>query len=159
METAMMTKRCACCDQPFEPRPQVPDQAFCSSPDCQRARKRQWQRDKLKSDADYRRNQQDAQRAWAQRNQDYWRTRRESRIGIGRRDPKMPRPTDARQPPLVKMDASPLPSGIYRITRCPPFPSEDNDSWVVEMTLLCTACPRKMDVSREDLIDTRSNGT
>ena len=49
----MMTKRCACCDQPFEPRPQVPDQAFCSSPDCQRARKQQWQRDKLKSDGEY----------------------------------------------------------------------------------------------------------
>jgi hypothetical protein len=68
----MMTKRCACCGQPFEPRPQVPDQAFCSSPDCQRARRRQWQRDKLKSDPDYRSNQQDAQRAWTQRNQDYW---------------------------------------------------------------------------------------
>jgi len=51
-----MIKRCACCDQPFEPRPQVPNQAFCSAPDCQRARKRQWQRDKLQADLDYRSN-------------------------------------------------------------------------------------------------------
>jgi len=52
-----MTQRCACCDKPFDPRPQVPDQAFCSAPDCQRARKRQWQRAKLPSDPDYRINQ------------------------------------------------------------------------------------------------------
>ena len=68
-----MTKHCAHCGQPFEPRPQVPDQAFCSAPDCQRARKRQWQRAKLQSDPDYRINQRAAQQAWSQRNQDYWR--------------------------------------------------------------------------------------
>ena len=27
--------------------------------------------------------------------------------------------------------------------------------WVVEITLLCAACPCKMDVSRDDLIDTQ----
>ena len=155
----MMTKRCACCGQPFEPRPQVPDQAFCSSPDCQRARKRQWQRDKIKSDPDYRINQQDAQRAWTQRNQDYWRTRRETSIGSGQRDPKQPEQPDARQPLLAKMDVSTLPSGIYRITRHPAFPSGVGDSLVVEITLLCTTCPCKMDMSRDDLIDTRAIGT
>ena len=155
----MMTKRCACCGQPFAPRPQVPAQAFCSSPDCQRARKRQWQRDKIKSDPDYRINQQDAQRAWTQRNQDYWRTRRETSIGSGQRDPKQPEQPDARQPLLAKMDVSTLPSGIYRITRHPAFPSGVGDSLVVEITLLCAACPCKMDVSRDDLIDTGANGT
>ncbi len=45
-----MVRHCTCCGKPFEPRPQVPDQAFCSSPNCQRARKRQWQRAKLQSD-------------------------------------------------------------------------------------------------------------
>ncbi len=58
-----MTRRCACCGKPFEPCPQVPDQAFCSSPDCQRARKRQWQRAKLQSDPDYRINQRATQQA------------------------------------------------------------------------------------------------
>ena len=62
-----MIKRCACCGNSFEPRPQVPDQAYCSSPDCQRARKRQWQRAKLQSDSDYRINQRAAQQAWSQR--------------------------------------------------------------------------------------------
>jgi hypothetical protein len=147
METPMMTKRCACCGQPFEPRPQVPDQAFCSSPDCQRARKRQWQRDKLKADPDYRINQQDTQRAWARRKQDYWRVRRETSIGSGQPDPKQPEQPDAREPLLAKMDVSTLPSGIYRITRHPALPMADGDSLVVEITLLCAGCQCKMDVS------------
>ena len=58
-----MTQHCACCGKPFAPRPQVPDQAYCSDPDCQRARKRQWQRAKLQSDPDYRDNQRAAQQA------------------------------------------------------------------------------------------------
>lgn len=32
-----MTQRCACCGKPFEPRPQVPDQAYWSASDCPRA--------------------------------------------------------------------------------------------------------------------------
>ena len=74
----MTTRLCAHCGQPFEPRPQVPDQAFCSAPECQRARKRDWQRAKLQSDPDYRINQQAAQRAWSQRNHDYWRNHRDA---------------------------------------------------------------------------------
>ena len=58
-----MTRHCTCCGKPFEPRPQVPGQAYCSDPDCQRARKRQWQRAKLQSDPDYRSNQRAAQQA------------------------------------------------------------------------------------------------
>ena len=61
----MTTRLCAHCGHPFEPRPQVHDQAFCSAPECQRARKREWQRAKLQSDPDYRINQQAAQRAGA----------------------------------------------------------------------------------------------
>ena len=131
-----MIKRCAYCDQPFQPRPQVPDQAFCSSTDCQRARRRQWQRDKLRSDPDYRSNQQDAQRAWAQRNQDYWRSRRKINTGSGQPDPKQLEQPEARRPPVVKMDVSTFPSGVYRIARHPAFPGKNGDSWVVEITLL-----------------------
>ena len=46
----MSSTLCACCGKPFEPRPQVPNQTFCSSPDCQRARKLRWQQDKLRAD-------------------------------------------------------------------------------------------------------------
>jgi hypothetical protein len=140
-----MTKRCAYCGQPFEPRPQVPDQTFCSSPDCQRARKRRWQREKRQSDPDYRSNQQAAQRTWAQRNQGYWRNYREAEPEYERRNREQQRLRDANArnhehlDDLAKMDASTLPSGIYRITRHPALPRGTGNSWVVEITLLCVA--------------------
>lgn len=82
-----MPRHCAGCSKTFEPRPQVPDQAYCSSPECQRARKRQWQKDKLRTDSDYQANQRAAQRAWSARNGSYWRDRqviaqRFRRVGV-----------------------------------------------------------------------------
>lgn len=137
-----MTKRCVYCGQPFEARPQVPDQAFCSWPDCQRARKRQWQREKRRSDPDYRSNQQAAQRIWTQHNQDYWRSYREARPEYERRNREQQRMRDAKArihenaSGLAKMDVSALPSGIYRITNRSEFPRATANSWVVEITLL-----------------------
>ena len=160
METTMTTRPCAHCGHPFEPHPQVPDQAYCSAPDCQRARKRQWQRAKLQSDPDYRINQRAAQQAWSQRNQDYWRNYRDDRPEYARRNRDLQRLRDAEvrdqgaDVDLAKMDVCDLPTGLYRITRHPAFPRENGDSWVVEITPVCLTCPCKMDVSREDLIDT-----
>lgn len=45
-----MTRNCAHCGQAFQPRPQVPNQTYCSSPDCQGVRKLRWQQDKLRND-------------------------------------------------------------------------------------------------------------
>lgn len=149
-----MTRRCACCGKPFAPRPQVPDQAYCSLPDCQRARKRQWQRAKLQSDPDYRDNQRAAQQAWSQRNPDYWRGYRDARPDYAQHNREQQRSRDhARNADLAKMDVCDLPSGLYRITRHPSFPMENGASWVVEITQVAVTCPRKMDVSREDVID------
>lgn len=157
-----MTRHCTCCGKPFEPRPQVPDQTFCSSPDCQRARKRQWQRAKLQSDPDYRINQRAAQQAWSQRNQDYWRNYRDARPDYEQRNREQQRSWDARErdqareADLAKMDVCDLPTGLYRIMQHPAFPRQNGDSWVVEITPVCVTCPRKMDASREDLIDASS---
>lgn len=157
-----MTRHCACCGQPFLPRPQVPDQAYCSAPDCQRARKRQWQRAKLQSDPDYRINQRAAQQAWSQRNQDYWRNYRDARPDDAQRNRELQRSRDARardqarEADLAKMDVCDLPTGLYRITQHSAFPMQNGDSWVVEITPICVTCPCKMDVSREDVIDASS---
>lgn len=68
-----MEKRCECCKRRFIPRPAVRHQEYCSNPECQKARKRAWQKEKLASDSDYRANQAEAQRQWRSRNRDYWR--------------------------------------------------------------------------------------
>lgn len=154
-----MTRPCACCGNLFEPRPQVPNQTFCFSPDCQRARKRQWQRAKLQSDPDYRINQRAAQQAWSQRNPDYWRGYRDAQPDYAQRNREQQRSRDASvrnqgsDVDLAKMDVCDLPTGLYRITRHPSFPRGNGVSWVVEITPVAVTCLRKMDVSREDLID------
>jgi len=68
-----MEKTCECCKRRFIPHPAVSLQQYCSDPECQKARKRNWQKEKLASDGDYRANQAEAQRQWCSRNSDYWR--------------------------------------------------------------------------------------
>ena len=68
----MDTKRCAACEQVFTPRRNVPNQRYCSKPECQRARRRRWQRYKHKTDPDYQANQAAAQRRWRERHREYW---------------------------------------------------------------------------------------
>ena len=68
-----MEKTCECCQRRFIPHPAVRHQQYCSDPECQKTRKRDWQKEKLASDGDYRANQAAAQREWRSRNGDYWR--------------------------------------------------------------------------------------
>ena len=79
----MTTKICPCCGQPFQPRPQVQNQIYCSSPACQRERRQAWQRKKLQDDRFYRENQQDSQKAWRARNPDYSRNYRATNRLLG----------------------------------------------------------------------------
>lgn len=59
----MEYRQCKACRQPFRPRPQNPDQCFCSAAACQRERRRRWQAAKRQNDPDYRDNQKRAQKA------------------------------------------------------------------------------------------------
>jgi len=67
-----MEKTCLHCGKRFRAHPAVLNQHYCESTDCQKARKSTWQKEKLKSDPDYRENQAAAQRAWRERNRGYW---------------------------------------------------------------------------------------
>lgn len=116
--------RCRCCGQPFRRRAQNPTQTYCSQPSCQRARKRDWQRRKRADDADYRANDQAAQRAWSQAHPQYWRAWRErhpgyvvrNRAAQGMRNAGRRAAADTG---IAKEDAwtpeSPLPAGTYRV--------------------------------------------
>lgn len=73
----MQKKLCAHCGKSFLPRPQTPGQSYCSDPQCQKARRKRWVNDKRKSDFIFRDNQSRAQKAWMERNPDYWRKYRE----------------------------------------------------------------------------------
>ena len=50
-----------------------PHQAYCSAIACQHHRKMTWRQEKMKHDADYRGNQQAANKRWQSKQVDYWR--------------------------------------------------------------------------------------
>lgn len=97
----MRTFICSSCRRIMPANPRVKNQRYCGQDACQRERKRKWQQAKMATDADYRANQRDAQKAWSERHHDYWRLRR-----LTQRAPPSPpaTPHPARAAP-VKMDA------------------------------------------------------
>ena len=68
----MEQRRCAACRKLFHPRPQSPGQKFCAAAQCQRERKRRWQKARRAADPDYRDNDVQANRQWRRRHPDYW---------------------------------------------------------------------------------------
>jgi hypothetical protein len=100
--------RCAHCRRRFVPHPRVKTQRFCANKACQRARKAQWQREKMATDPDYQANQRDAQQAWQHRHPGYWRQYRLRRAAYRERNRLLQTHRDhkRRATPLAKMDAS-----------------------------------------------------
>jgi hypothetical protein len=100
--------RCAHCRRRFVPHPRVKTQRFCANQACQRARKAQWQREKMATDPDYQANQRDAQQAWQHRHPGYWRQYRLRRAAYWERNLLLQTHRDhkRRATPLAKMDAS-----------------------------------------------------
>ena len=52
----MSDRRCRYCQQVFQPARYHPQQAVCSQPACQRQRRRDYQRQKIASDPEYRKH-------------------------------------------------------------------------------------------------------
>jgi hypothetical protein len=115
-------RRCAACGKHFKVLPQVPDQSYCAESACQRERRKLWQRLRRIEDPDYRDNQARAQEAWLARNPDYWRDyrRRNPEYTQHNRDRQRVRAQERRgdtSAPVIEAEvASPLTSGLYRLT-------------------------------------------
>jgi hypothetical protein len=146
MENFMAKKLCVACGEPFQLRPQVPHQCFCSRPACQRERRRIWQRTKLWSDPDYQDNQVRAQKAWSQRNPDYWREYRKTHPEYVERNRELQQERNAKANTghVAKMDASPplipLPSGVYHLSLVTDAGIAKMDLWTVEIRVHACEC-------------------
>jgi hypothetical protein len=158
----MESRRCAGCGQAFRPRPQVPQQLYCSAAACQRERRRIWQQAKRSSDTDYRENQARAQRAWTQSHREYWREYRRTHPQYSERNRNgaRQRQRDRRQRTasseaarFAKMDASMpdsvVPSGTYRLVPATAAEFAKMDACVVEITLVSTRYGRAGEVCKE----------
>lgn len=63
---------CAYCGDLFDPSPRHKNQTACKKPQCQRAKKADWQRHKMKTDPVYNASQKISQKEWVRANPDYW---------------------------------------------------------------------------------------
>ena len=143
-----MERQCGCCKIMFRPDRYHPHQGYCSKEQCQRRRRTVWQRNKLKTDADYRENQADAQALWMAKNPDYWKNYRASHPAYVERNrlkqqqrrtgsnPVLPQP----QPDVAKMDFAllqqPVVSGSYRLTLLNGSGVAKMDAAIVQLTVL-----------------------
>jgi len=145
----MAKRRCAACGCLFVPRRNVPQQRYCSEPGCQRTRRRRWQRQKLKTDADYRANQAAAQRRWRERHPNYWRDYRQHHPDSTARNREQQRSrnrlrgvagTGPSPPVIANMDAyrsqKPVRSGTYRLVPVAEPGVAKMDAYLVEMHVL-----------------------
>jgi len=138
-----MEKTCLCCKRRFKAHPAVQDQRYCSDPDCQKARKRKWQQEKLARDSDYRVNQASAQRQWRSRNKDYWRQYRKrnpaytEKNRIGQKERNRRRQSGSG---IAKMDElkgkTVIPSGRYRLVPLCNLGIAKMDELIVELGVI-----------------------
>jgi hypothetical protein len=85
----------------------VKNQLYCGKKECQRARKRIWQKRKMATDPDYRANQRACGKAWRDRNPDYWRNYRANHPGYAEKNRLLQKARRSRSELAVaKMDAS-----------------------------------------------------
>lgn len=112
----MHQPHCQHCGEAFTPCPRVKNQKYCSKPECQKARKRLWHKQKLLNDEAYRINQEAAKRRWRQNHSDYCRKYRASHPGYVLRNREKQRIRNKKRrdahslqkltrQPIAKMDA------------------------------------------------------
>ena len=146
-----MTQYCAHCGQPFQPRPQVPNQTYCSSAECQRERRRRWQQQKRRDDPDYRDHDSRTGKAWAAENPAYWKRYRDGNPTYAERNRTLQqlRNQNIRTPLIANEDVSrqpnSLPAGRYRLVPLSEDGIANGDAWIVEITVL-SAIPATEDV-------------
>ncbi len=72
----MNQNRCRHCHTIFLPNPRIKKQRYCNRPECQRARKALWQKQKMYQDLDYQTTHRESQKTWMEQHPGYWKTYR-----------------------------------------------------------------------------------
>ncbi|MBS4067319.1 MAG: hypothetical protein KGZ62_01815 [Sulfurimonas sp.] len=109
----MERKRCAHCGCPLDLNGRTKNQSYCGNKECQRARKRLWQKQKRATDPDYKANQKECQKAWVEKNPDYWRNYRKEHPEYVERNRLLQKVRRSKQSAgVAKMDASASDSSV-----------------------------------------------
>lgn len=146
------------CKRLFEPDPRVKNQLYCGERECQRARKRKWQKEKLSVDPDYKANQADCQREWRQRHPGYYKKYRQDHPAYCQRNTFLQgyRNTKARM--IAKMDAfKPAPINNPGVFYVLPVIAKMDASAQKVILIPMTYRPMKV-IAKEDSIASRDFG-
>lgn len=103
---------CFCCETFFTPRNKK--QVYCTKPECKKARKALWQKNKLITDPEYRKGQRLSHQKWLQINPDYWAKYRRRNPEKVARNRALQKIRNQKHPPeksigIAKMDARKAP--------------------------------------------------
>jgi len=82
----LIPRCCRYCQQVFQPSKFRPDQAVCSQPACQRRRRADYHREKLRSDLVYAQVVHDSQKHWREEHPNYWKQYRERHPKVAERN-------------------------------------------------------------------------
>ncbi len=151
----MTSKICPGCGQPFQPRPQVKKQIYCSTPACQQERRNTWQRKKLRNDPEYREHLRMAQQKWRDQHPNYSREYRKAQDQFAKKDKDQERskPDALQKSDFAKVDAANWPgqlrAGVYRIRPIDAKGNAKKDAWIVEITPVCADCPCETDACKD----------
>jgi len=91
------SRRCLYCHGLFLPSKYRPQQVVCSQPACQRRRKSEYHRQKLKQDAVYRQVVRDSQKQWWSEHPAYQAQRRQRRPELARKNREQQRARDQKR--------------------------------------------------------------
>jgi hypothetical protein len=142
-----MEKTCVYCKRRFAVNPRIYNQQYCSNPECQRVRKRKWQKEKLARESDYRSNQAAAQKEWCSRNKGYWREYRNKNPAYAERNRQQQKDRNRRKGSMhgiAKMDAlraeNIITSGRYRLVPLCSDRIAKMDALIVEIDVVSKGC-------------------
>lgn len=140
----IMDKVCECCETIFTPLSTVKNQRYCRKRKCQKARKKSWQRMKLASDIDYRKNQAKSQKTWRGNHPGYWKDYRARNSAYMEHNRLLQQERNRRRkvapPVFAKMDESTsqkhIPFGQYWLSPVCKSGIAKMDEWIVEIRII-----------------------
>lgn len=133
----MAMKRCKACGCQFTPWPQSKNQQYCSTPACQRERRRRKQAEKRAGSSAVRTSDAQYFRDWSAKNPDYWKNYRTANPEYAARNRnKQQQRNQARIAKDTPSQLIALPAGIYRLIPVTQGIIANEDAWIVEIAVL-----------------------
>lgn len=146
-------RRCSHCHGYFEVCNKVKKHEYCNKKECQKARKRKWQKQKMQNDSQYREDQKQAQADWRKNNSDYWKKYRLKNKDYTKRNREKQKKRNQggksnknhHRDMIAKMDAiyqeKTIFSGKYELIPCVPGKIAKMDAIIVEINNISNGYP------------------